>query len=43
MEPVCGVTLNTLSTEGSDALTAASVYYNALKLVVRENVAGVKA
>jgi hypothetical protein len=34
---------DTLSAEGSDALEAAYVYYNALKLAVRENVAGAKA
>jgi hypothetical protein len=34
---------DTLSAEGSDALEAAYVYYNALKLMTRENVAGAKA
>jgi hypothetical protein len=34
---------DTLSAEGSDALGAAYVYYNALKLATRENVAGAKA
>jgi len=34
---------DTLTAEGSDALDAAYVYYNALKLAVRENVAGAKA
>ncbi|MDR1326177.1 MAG: hypothetical protein LBK00_09100 [Treponema sp.] len=34
---------DTLSAEGSDALEAAYVYYNALKLAARENVAGAKA
>jgi hypothetical protein len=34
---------DTLTAEGSDALEAAYVYYNALKLAVRENLAGAKA
>jgi hypothetical protein len=34
---------DTLTAEGADALDAAYVYYNALKLAVRENVAGAKA
>jgi len=34
---------DTLTAEGSDALTAAYVYYNALKLAARENLAGAKA
>jgi len=43
MEQVTSTLKDTLSAEGSDALEAAYIYYNALKLAVRENVAGAEA